>query len=133
MMLLSGGNLLYAQSSPLTPQQFAGEYADSGGELSLEYFMPEEMTFDPDVPTPQEVLGFNIGEWHLRHGLVVRYLEAIAEASDRVTLHEYGRTYEQRPLILLTITHPDNQADIEDIRENHVALSNPEVSGDMDL
>jgi hypothetical protein len=135
LALLSGAITLHAQHAapPLTPQQFAGEYADSGGELSLEYFMPEEITFDPDVPTPQEVLGFNIGEWHLRHGLAVRYLEAIAEASDRVTLHEYGRTYEQRPLILLTITHPDNQANIEDIRENHVALSNPEVSGDLDI
>ncbi len=114
-------------------QQTAAErYADHP-EVPLSYFMPDDVAYDASVPEPHEILGFNIGEWHLRHDLLVRYMEAVAEASDRVTLHEYGRTHERRPLLLLTITHPENQQSIEEIRRRHVSLTDPEQSGDLDI
>lgn len=112
-------------------QTFAEQFKD-GAEVPLSYFLPGDVTYDESIPTPFEVLGFNIGEWHLRHDLGVRYLEAIAAASDRVTLHQYGRSHELRPLILLTITHPENQDNIEEIREKHVSLTDPQVSGNLD-
>ncbi len=122
-----------ASSSVVFAQQrtAAEAYADNP-EVALSYFMPGDVSYDPAVPEPHEILGFNIGEWHLRHDLLVRYLEAVAEASDRVTLKEYGRTHERRPLLLLTITHPENQERIEEIRERHVSLTDPEVSRDLD-
>ncbi|MCH8556836.1 MAG: zinc carboxypeptidase [Balneolia bacterium] len=113
-------------------QTFAEQFKNDAS-VPLSYFLPGDVAYDESIPTPQEVLGFNIGEWHLRHDLGVRYLEAIAEASDRVTLHQYGRTHGLRPLILLTITHPDNQQNIEEIRERHVSLADPQVSRNADI
>ena len=68
--------------------------------------LPEGTVYDPAIPTPASVLGYEVGDWHVRPDLIRRYLEALAAASDRVTLEEYARTHEARPLLLATITSP---------------------------
>ena len=82
-------------------------------------------TYDEAIPTPKEVLGFEVGEWHLRHDLLVKYMERLAAASDRVQLTVTGETYEQRPLLLLTISSPENLARLDEIQERHRSLSDP--------
>ena len=90
-----------------------------GQSVSLDYYLPEG-NYDESVPTPEEVLGFQIGEWHLSHDQLVFYLRTLAAASDRVSLEETGRTHEDRPLLLLRITSPRNQRNLENIRETHL-------------
>ncbi|MGM0546659.1 MAG: M14 family metallopeptidase [Bacteroidota bacterium] len=101
-------------------------------KASLEYYLPQDVEYDESIPTPQEVLGMTPGEWHVRHDQLLQYMHAVAEASDRVTLHKFGKTYEDRDLVYLTITDPDNHDDIDDIRQEHVALTDPDTSGDLD-
>ena len=74
-----------------------------------------------------------MGEWHLRHDQLVGYLEAVARVSDRVTIEEYARSYEHRPLVVLTVTSPDNQRNLEQIRTRHLRLSEPSVSDSLVL
>jgi hypothetical protein len=102
-------------------------------EASLDYYLPDGVTYDSNIPTPQSVLGYEVGEWHVRHDQLVDYMYALAEASDRVTIQEYARSYEHRPLLLLTITSPENQQNIDRIREQHVQLTNPQQSGSLNL
>lgn len=97
----------------------------------MEYYLPDNVTYDSSIPTPDEVIGMVPGEWHVTHDRLVQYMYALAEASDRVTIKEFGRTYENRPLVLLTITSPSNHSNIDQIRENHVALSDPEQSDNL--
>ncbi len=99
---------------------------------SLTYYLPE-IDYDPDIPSPEEVLGFPVGAQHLTHDQLYFYLRRLAEASDRLVLTEYARTYENRPLVYLTITAPSNHARLESIRQQHLALSDPEQSGSVDL
>ncbi|MCR9286946.1 M14 family zinc carboxypeptidase [Saprospiraceae bacterium] len=99
---------------------------------SLTYYLPD-ITYDSNIPTPEDVLGFMPGEWHISHDQIVRYMYELAEASDRVTIEEYARSYEHRPLILLTITSPKNHADIDNIRRQHVSLTNPNLSAKLDI
>ena len=94
----------------------------------LTYYLPD-IAYDPSVPTPESALGFQIGEWHLSHDQQLYYLRKLADASPRVTLTEYARTYENRPLVVLTITSEANQGRLEAIREAHLALSDPTRSG----
>jgi len=35
-------------------------------------------------------------------------MQALAKASDRISLEDRGKTFEDRPLLLLTITAPKN-------------------------
>ena len=70
----------------------------------LSYFLPEgNYTYDPAIPTPEKVLGFQLGQQHVDWGQVVDYMKALAAASDRVTVRETGRTYQFRPFIEVTI------------------------------
>ena len=88
------------------------------------YFSNQENTFDESVPTPESVIGHQVGEWHITHDKLVQYMKELARSSDRVTIQNRGLTYEDRPLILLTITSKNNHSNIEEIKKNHKALSN---------
>ena len=77
--------------------------------------------------------GYQIGEWHLSHDKLLMYYEKLAAASDKITLHEYGRSHEHRPLIYLLITSTANHRNIDAIQEQHVALCDPSQSGSLDV
>lgn len=98
----------------------------------LTYYLPD-ISYDATIPTPEQFFGYQIGEWHLSHDRQYAYMRALAEASPRITLTEYGRTYEERPLIYLTITSEANHANLEAIRARHVQLSDPDASASLDL
>lgn len=87
---------------------------------AADYF-PEGIQFDPAVPVPSKILGNYVGEWHVRHDQLVNYMFAIAEASERVSIIETGRTHENRPLLQLRITAEQNQSQLDDIRAQHLA------------
>jgi len=88
------------------------------------YFSNQENTFDESIPTPESIIGHQVGEWHITHDKLVQYMKELARSSDRVTIQNRGLTYEDRPLILLTITSKNNHSNIEKIKESHIALSN---------
>src|SRR5690554_60131 len=90
------------------------------GQVDLDYYLPEGYTYDPAVPTPASVLGYQVGEWHVSHDQAVMYMKTLAAASDRVQIEEYARSYEKRPLLLLTITAPGNHSKIEQIKSQRV-------------
>lgn len=102
-------------------------------QVSLDYYLPDDVAYDPDVPTPAEIIGHEVGEWHITHDKLVQYMYAVAESSERVTIEQYAKTYEDRPLLLLTITSPDNHSRIEQIKENQLALTDPNRSENVDI
>ncbi|MFT6935978.1 MAG: hypothetical protein ACJA1N_000272, partial [Saprospiraceae bacterium] len=104
-----------------------------GQQKELNYYLPQGITYDESIPTPEEFLGFQIGEWHLTHDQLVFYLKALAAASDRITLEEYARSYEDKPLILLTITSPKNHQNIDAIKAEHAKIANPNESKKLDI
>ncbi|MEO1436774.1 MAG: M14 metallopeptidase family protein [Bacteroidota bacterium] len=104
----------------------------SRAQAPIDYFLPEGTQYDATIQTPEQFLGYPTGKWHIGHDQLVFYMRYLAQQSDRVTLQEIGRTHEDRPLIVLTITHPDNHANLEAIRQQHVALSSLQ-SGNLDV
>jgi hypothetical protein len=60
-------------------------------------------------------------------------MEVLANASDRISIENRGKTYEGRPLILLTITAPENHNNIENIRLNHLKNTDYKASKDLNL
>jgi len=102
-------------------------------QKELSYFLPDSLEYNSSIPTPESVIGHQVGEWHVTHDKLVYYMKELAEASDRITLIETGKTYEGRPQLLLTITHPDNQANIEEIRRKHKQLTDPKVSSELNI
>lgn len=83
-------------------------------------YLPEGQNYNPDIPLPADVLGYSVGTWHVRHDQLVAYMRVLAEKSDRITITQTGSTHEHRPLVLLTVTAPDNQNNIENIKSKHL-------------
>ncbi|MEY2706025.1 MAG: hypothetical protein RL407_2087 [Bacteroidota bacterium] len=94
----------------------------------LSYYLPKGYTYNPAIPTPKQVLGYEVGEWHVTHDQLVMYMKAVAEASDRVILEETGRTYEKRPQVLLTISSPKNLGQLDQIKAERAKLRDPAAS-----
>ena len=82
----------------------------------------EGADYDPAIPAPSTILGFQPGEWFPSPEQTRTYLEALAAASPRVNLSAIGRTYEGRPLLLATISSVPNLARLDDIRRNLIRL-----------
>lgn len=83
-------------------------------------FIFSSLCFAQDVKSPEEFLGYTVGTQFSRHADVVAYFEYVAQNSDWVTYKEYGRTNERRPLTYAIVTSPQNQANIENIRTDHL-------------
>jgi len=104
------------------------------GGVALDYYLPAGTDYDPKVPTPEQFLGWQVGEWHLHSELITAYLQAVAAAApDRVKLEIAGYTLEHKPLVVLTITSPGNHRNLEEIRTAHLALLDPDKSAKADL
>ncbi|MEL6616630.1 MAG: M14 family zinc carboxypeptidase [Bacteroidota bacterium] len=95
--------------------------------LSPRFAFDPGVEMDPSVPSPAEFLGYELGTRYTFTHDVVRYVQALAEASDRATVKEYGRTYEGRPLHVLTVTSAANQGRIEALREANLHLASGEA------
>jgi hypothetical protein len=90
-------------------------------------YLPENTNPDPGIPTPESVLGWDVGEWHVSHDKLVQYMQALAAASPRVSLKVIGYTHEKRPLLQLAITSETNQERLESLRQEHLAGDGPLV------
>ncbi|QDE27671.1 peptidase [Paremcibacter congregatus] len=85
-------------------------------------FYPETVKFNAAIPKPATMIGHPLGHRVARNDLLVRYLTDVANISDRVTSEVIAYSHEGRPIVMLTITSPENHARIDDIREAHNAL-----------
>ncbi len=90
----------------------------------ITYYLPD-IEYDTAIPTPESVIGHQVGEWHISHDKLVHYMEKLAESSDRIILQEYARSHENRPLLNLIISSPKNLARIDDIKTTHQKLCIP--------
>ena len=91
--------------------------------VKLDYFLPNNISYNQDIPTPASVIDHEIGDWHITHDKLVQYMYALAESSDRISIENRGKTFEGRPLLLLYISAPNNLFSLEKIRENHISLT----------
>ena len=101
--------------------------------IDISYYLPkEQFNYRADIPTPKQFFGFELGEQHLNNDQVVAYMQTIAQISPRMELDIAGYSYERRPLIFVKVTSPDNHKKLEQIRTEHLKLSQPSVSGSPD-
>jgi hypothetical protein len=90
-------------------------------------------SFNVTTPRPSDFLGYPLGKRFTHHDRIVAYMEALYDSSDRVTLRQYGNTYEGRPLLLMAISSSENIARLDEIRENHLKLADPSGVDDAEI
>jgi hypothetical protein len=80
------------------------------------------------VPTFPEAVGHEFGERITVHHQMVRYLERLAAASDRVVIEEQGRSWDGRELMLAIVTAPENHARLAEIQATARRLADPRAT-----
>ncbi|HEX9726501.1 MAG TPA: M14 family zinc carboxypeptidase, partial [Vicinamibacteria bacterium] len=92
-------------------------------------------TYDPRVPTIEQVLGFGPPERFTSFYETEKLLHAWAEAvPDRARLIEFGEDYEGKTLYMLVVSSPENIVGLDEIRQALGKLADPrKLSGDGEL
>ncbi len=52
--------------------------------------LPPGQEYRDEIPKPESILGFQVGEWHVRHDLRVQYFPRLAEVSTRIELSQFS-------------------------------------------
>lgn len=125
LYVLAGFALLASLPAPAqTPYPGLAPSPLPGLECGRDIY-PAGADHDPAVPSPDAYLGFPVGQRTATPEQVVGYARAVAEASPRVELVEYARSYEGRPLVYLVISSPANLARQDEIKAGMQALADP--------
>jgi hypothetical protein len=95
---------------------------------SLGLFLLQTPLRGQEVPSPSQILGYELGEKFTPVGGISHYFSALAEASDRVSVHPFGRSVEGRPLLQVLVATPDQRGRLEEILELNRELTDPETS-----
>lgn len=90
-------------------------------------------SYDPAVPTPRAVLGYELGEAFTPHHMVARFLDRVAATSRRIHVDTIGRSVEGREMFLVVATSEANQARLAQIQADAVRLADPRGASAADL
>ncbi len=90
----------------------------------LDYFLPTDVSYDKNIPTPEQFFGQEMGEWHLTHDQILFYMKEIARVSNRAIIQEYARSWENRPLVHLIFTSEENHKNLDELKALHVQYAN---------
>ncbi len=96
--------------------------------LSWTELMPTAV-FAEDIPDIAAVAGVALGERPIRPDEVLAYYRALAQASPHARLVEYGRTYEDRPLLVLAVSDPGTIARLDEFQKEHARRLDPRLQG----
>lgn len=77
------------------------------------------------LPSPQDFLGYPLGERFTDQGRVLAYFDALDAASDRLERIDYGTTPEGRPLRLYVFSSAENLGQLEELRRRNLRLADP--------
>lgn len=91
--------------------------------------------YRPNVPRPQAILRFDVGDHHTTYSQMERVIEEIAKAApDRVKIFDIGTTNEHRMQHLVAISSPANIARLDEIKTRNARLTDPRTTsaGDAD-
>ena len=82
-------------------------------------------SFDPAVPTPRAVLGYELGSRFTTHRGMMRFLERLAAASPRVRVDTVGHTFEGREMLRVVLSSPANLARLAAIQGDNRRIADP--------
>ena len=93
--------------------------------FTQDYFLENFGPYNENIQSPEDFLGYEIGDQHTRHDLILAYFKYLSAVSDRADLIIYGKSYEGRTLTLLSISSEENLKNLEEIKTEHLKSTIP--------
>jgi hypothetical protein len=81
--------------------------------------------YDRAIPSFRQVLGYDPGDRITSHAGIQRYLEALAAASPRIRIFQYGESWEGRKLVYAVIGSEQRMSNLESVRNAIQAFGDP--------
>lgn len=97
------------------------------------YFYGQFAPFKSNISSPEQYLGYGIGDFHTRHDQIVSYFKELDSQSDEATMITYGKTYEGRPLVMLVISSVSNLQNLKNIQAEHLKSISETKESNIDL
>ena len=82
-------------------------------------------TYDPRVPTPRSILGYDNGDRFTPQRAMMRYIERIAAVSKRVKVDTVSRTFEGREMLVITVSSEANMTRLTEIQRDAMRIADP--------
>ena len=93
--------------------------------FTQDYFLENFGPYNENIQSPEDFLGYEIGDQHTRHDLILAYFKYLSAVSERADLIIYGKSYEGRTLTLLSISSEENLKNLEEIKTEHLKSTIP--------
>lgn len=106
---------------------FAAHPGFSQDEEKFDFYKRGE--YRTQIPRPQSILRFDVGEHHTTYAQMEMVIGAIASsATDRVRIFDIGLTNERRMQHIVAISSPQNIARLDEIKSNNARLTDPRTT-----
>jgi hypothetical protein len=86
----------------------------------LTLFISTNVNAQTDVQSPEQYLGYKLGEHFTPHHNVLGYFKQVAEASPLVSYEKYGGTNEGRELGIVKVSSEENNGRLKEIRTDNL-------------
>ncbi len=101
-------------------------FSPSLGQAEEKFDFYTRGEYRPNVPRPQSILRFDVGDFHTTYAQMEKVIDEIAKAApDRVKIYDIGTTNEHRMQHLVAISSPENIARIDEIKAQVARLTDP--------
>ena len=89
----------------------------------------------PEITSPEEFFGHKMGEDRkiVRWNKIIEYLKILEKETDKVKIIEMGPTTMGNPFILTIITSPENQENLEEIKEINKKITDPRGTSEEEI
>jgi hypothetical protein len=104
--------------------------------LAILAFVITSSVFSQTIQSPEEFLGYKLGERFTRHHRVVDYFNYVSNLLGNVQLEKYGETNEHRPLYIAYVSSQANIDNLENIRTKNLGqtgLQADQGNGDVSI
>lgn len=101
--------------------------------LAAQHPFAASTAYDPAVPTPRAVLGYELGERFTPHHLLMRYIERAALASKRLRVDTLARTFEGREVVVVIASSEANMRRIGEIKAGAGRIADPRGQSTTDI
>lgn len=91
----------------------------SFAQTAISYYFIEDYQFNTEILDPNSFSGYNVGDWHFSYEQIAAYARYIAERSDRAIIYSYAKSWENRQLLSIVFTSPENQKNLDQLLSNH--------------
>ena len=98
--------------------------------LAQHTFSEPGNTYDPKVPTPKSLLGYEFGEQFTSHQRMMHYVERIAAASKRIKVDTVAHSFEGREMLVIAIGSEANIARISELQRDAQRIADPRGASD---